>query len=401
MRQLIIIPRDILPGILHALHLFFTHCTETQLSKLFNRYFYAIGSEAVIKSVVGNCHQCASLKKIPKEMFVQTSSASPSTIGVQFAADVIKRNTQAIFALRDIHSAFTTASVIPDETASSLRSALLLCSFLRAPTCTIRVDNAPGFKSLKNDAVLLSKGISIDLGNVKNINKNLCAEKCNQELELELLKVDSTGGPVSDIVLQSAVDTLNSRIRNRQLSAKEIVTCRDQITHNPLSVDDNLLSQQQEELRHQNHEPSARSKAPNAPFAAEPTITLGSLVYIKSEGDKFHPRDQYIVVKLDGDLATIQKFRGKRFMSQQYQVPLHLLFTLSAESASPPVASESSSDEDDLSDDSSEDEVVKGPSEAEVSVDEAEVVSGPSEGLTRPQRSRRPPEWLRSGQWET
>ena len=402
MRQLVIIPREILPGILHALHLFFTHCTDTQLSKLFNRYFYAIGSDVVIKTVVGNCHQCASLKKVPKEMFVQSSSTSPSTIGEQFAADVIKRNTQAIFALRDIHSAFTTASVIPDEKASSLRSALLLCSFLRTPNCTVRVDNAPGFKSLKNDADLRSKGISIDLGNVKNINKNPCAEKCNQELELELLKIDSTGAPVSDVVLQSAVDTLNSRIRNRHLSAKEIVTCRDQITHKPLSVDDKLLSQRQEELRHQNHKTSARSKAPNAPLAAKPTLTLGSLVYIKTEGDKFHPRDQYIVVGLDDGHATVQKFRGQRFMSQQYKVPLHMLYTLSAESTPPPVTNESSSDEDDLcDDDTSEDEVVSGSSEAEVSVDEGEEVSGPSEGLRRSQRTRRPPEWLRSGQWET
>ena len=160
MRRLIVIPKDILPGILHALHLHFTHCTESQLSKLFNRYFYAIGSDGAIKTVVENCHQCSALKKIPKEMFQQTSSPSPTSIGQQFAADVIRRNKQAIFALRDIHSAYTTATIVSDETAPTLRTALIKCSFLRTLSCTVRVDNAPAFKSLKEDAILLSKGMN-------------------------------------------------------------------------------------------------------------------------------------------------------------------------------------------------------------------------------------------------
>ena len=401
LRQLIVVPRDILPGILHALHLFFTHCTEAQLAKLFNRYFYAIGGDVVIKSVVGNCHQCSALKKVPKEMFEQTSSASPTSIGQQFAADVIKRNRQAIFAIRDIHSAYTTAAVIPDETASSLRSALLTGAFFRAPTCSVRVDNAPGFRSLKGDSVLLSKGISLDLGNVKNINKNPCAEKCNQELELELLKVDSSGAPVTDIVLQSAVDTLNSRIRNRGLSAKEIVTCRDQVTHKSLSIDDQLLCKQQEQLRDRNHLASARSKAPGAPLATAPPLTSGSLVYIKSEGDKFHPRELYVILSVANGQATLQKFRGQRFMSKQYVVPLPSLYPMAAaDSASPPAVDDSSSDEDDrLVDDG----VVPAPSggsnsEDEGSTHEEEV----SEDLNRrSSRLRRPPQWMRSGQWET
>ena len=148
-RQLIVVPREILPGILHVLHLYFTHCTESQLTKLFNRYFHAISSNLVIKSVVDNCHQCSSLKKVLREMFEQSSTPPPTTIGQKFAADIIKRQTQAIFALRDIHSAYTTAVVVPDEKASSLKSALLSCSFLLAPTCSVRVNNPPGLRTLK------------------------------------------------------------------------------------------------------------------------------------------------------------------------------------------------------------------------------------------------------------
>ena len=134
MRQLIVVPKEILPGIVQAIHLHFTHCTESQLRKVFNRYFYAIASDVAVKEVVDNCHLCSALKKVPREMFEQTSSPSPTSIGQQFAADVIRRNKQAIFALRDTHSSFTTATIIPDETTASLRKALL-CVPSYGPRC--------------------------------------------------------------------------------------------------------------------------------------------------------------------------------------------------------------------------------------------------------------------------
>ena len=90
--------------------------------------------------------------------------------------------------------------------------------------------------------------------------KNPSVEKCNQELELELLKVDNTGSPVSNTTLQVAVASLNSRIRNRGLSAKEIVTFRDQVTHQLLPLDDKHLTQQQKKVRERNHLASSKPK---------------------------------------------------------------------------------------------------------------------------------------------
>ena len=345
-RLLTIVPKDILPGILLALHLQFTHCCESQLRKVFNRYFYGIGSDNQIKLVVDNCHHCVSLRKVPKEMFQQSSSCSPTSIGQLFAADVIKRKSQAIFALQDIHSSFTTAAIIPDETGSTLRDALLTSSaFLRAPECGIRVDNAPGFVTLKDDSLLSSRGIMLDFGRVKNSNKNPSADKCIQELELELLKVDNSGAPVTNATLQTAVELLNSRIRNRGLSAKEIVTCRDQVTHQLLSLDDGVLSQQQEKLRERNHSASAKSKAPHAPPAAVPDISAGSLVYIKSDGDKFNPRDLYMVVSLEEGVATVQKLHGDSFMSKRYTLSADRLFPMTANK--PPVSLEDDSSSED------------------------------------------------------
>ena len=53
------------------------------------------------------------------------------------------------------------------------------------------------FKPLKSDPLLASHAVALDFGRAKNVNKNPVAEKSNQELELELLRVDPTGYSVS------------------------------------------------------------------------------------------------------------------------------------------------------------------------------------------------------------
>ena len=230
-RDMIVVPADILRGFLTALHLYFNHATVHQLKKVFHRYFFALNLDASALEVVDTCSQCTALKSLPKETFSQASSPSPEAPGQLFAADVIRRSKQAIFAIRDVHSSFTVAEIIPGETANALQSALITTTTnLRLPQCSVRIDNAPGFNSLRNDQQLCAHGISLDFGRTKNVNKNPVGEKANSELEIELLKIDPTGAPVSNVTLQNAVHALNSRIRNRGLSAREILFCRDQIT---------------------------------------------------------------------------------------------------------------------------------------------------------------------------
>ena len=57
------------------------------------------------------------------------------------------------------------------------------------------------------------------------------------------------------------------------------------------------------ELRTKNHEYSAKSKARGGKLAVGDSITVGDLVYIKFEGDKFHSQPQYIVTHRSGDLC--------------------------------------------------------------------------------------------------
>ena len=42
---------------------------------------------------------------------------------------------------------------------------------------TVRVDPAPGFCALANDPILLSHGITLEIGQVKNPNKNPVVER--------------------------------------------------------------------------------------------------------------------------------------------------------------------------------------------------------------------------------
>jgi hypothetical protein len=75
----------------------------------------------------------------------------------------------------------------------------------------VRCDSAPGFRALLNDEILHSLVFQIDLGRVKNINKNPVAEQAIRELELEILKVQPDPGPIAPIVLVKDTTALNSR----------------------------------------------------------------------------------------------------------------------------------------------------------------------------------------------
>ena len=91
----------------------------------------------------------------------------------------------------------------------------------------IRVDPAPGFSSLSNDATLLQYGLAVEVGRVKNPNKNPVAEKCVAELGDELLRICPEGGPISLLSLAVASVNLNTRIRNSGLSSREMWFQRD------------------------------------------------------------------------------------------------------------------------------------------------------------------------------
>ena len=402
-RELIVVPENVLSGLVTALHLYFSHATSLQLKKVFQRYFYALNAQKSIQKVLDNCAECTALKCLPKEVFTQSSTASANAPGQLFAADIIKRTRQLIFTVRDVHTSFTVASFVQDETAPTLRTALLsTTSSLRTPSCQIKVDNAPGLASLKNDPVLSSHGVSLDFGRVKNVNKNPVAEKCNQELEKELLRIDPSGSPVTEIVLQDAAHSLNSRIRHNGLSARELLFCRDQITSQSLNIDDTSLSKTQQSIRASNLITSARSKA-NVPYPASvPEISVGSLVYLKKEGNKFKARESYMVMGIRDHLAILQKLNASGlFQSRKYEVPLEELILVRGTNQDQTCGDVSGiADIGDISSSSEDDEEASQQTvPVRDDVPTADVIDSAPTESTRPYRARREPAWLREDVW--
>ena len=301
--------------------------------KVFNRYFYTLSAARIIGEVTDACNTCLALKKAPRELFEQTSSQTPDHPGKSLAADIICRAGQKILVVRDTLTSYTAATFVKNETAKEYKEGILLCTLpMKSDVSEIRVDCAPGLKALKSDKSLHAVGIHLDFGHAKNANKNPVAEKANQELELEILKIDPIGKAISATTLTQAVSVLNSRIRHNGLSSKEMFFRRDQISGEQLQFPDSVLMESQMSARQKNHPVSAKSKARGGTKPKVADISVGSVVFIKNEGSKFKSRESYVVVQLlPSGMALIQKMDHNKgfFGSATYQVPLENLYVCS------------------------------------------------------------------------
>ena len=202
----IVIPREFAYSYTVVLHRKFEHPLPGQMLKLFNRNFFMLNADTVIKQVTENCDPCQAAKIIPKETLQFTTETKPSAAGIFFNADVLVDSGQKVLVLRDNLTSFTDAQFIPNEQKPTLRDNLIvICSKLRSNVpITIRVDSQSSLKSLKNDKPLSDESISLEIGNSKNRNKNAVAEKAIGELRTELIKVAPGGGPFSPKSLAKA-----------------------------------------------------------------------------------------------------------------------------------------------------------------------------------------------------
>ena len=325
-RECIVIPRPVLDGFLSALHVKLNHPSRHQMKLVIQRYFFALDLDKSLDRCSQCCHLCSSLKKVPTSLVEQSTSDPPDGIGISFAADILKRYRQLILVVRETATSFTASCLLDDERRESIRSGLLrLCLELRplaAPPSVIRVDPAPGFASLANDATLRQYGFVVEVGRVKNPNKNSVAEKCVAELGDELLRICPEGGPISLLTLAVATANLNTRIRNRGLSAREMWLQRDQFTNSQIPLSDLLLLHQQHSLRLENHPVSERSKAPGCSSRSPTPVQVGDLVYITSDASKTRARDRYLVVSVDGLWCNVRKFVGSQLRSTSYRIKL-------------------------------------------------------------------------------
>jgi len=320
----IVIPRSAVDGLLTALHIKLKHPKLNQLKTVCHRYFYALDLDKRIELNINSCHLCASLKNVPHTLSEQSSSDPPEVVGVSFSTDIIKREKLNIMVVREYITSFTSTTLIPDESHQSLREGLIQLTLpllpLGGPSAVVRADNATGFQRLENDPILSKHNISLEFGRRKNINKNPIAERAVQEMEEEISKLEPGGRAIDSTTLSVATCNLNSKLRNRGLSSREMLFQRDQFTHRQIPVKDLDLIEQQQELKKRNQPSSAYSKNPKKYLPTHTIVEIGDLVYLYSDRDKHRARDRYLVVSVDGDWCNIRKFAGDSLRKFSYRV---------------------------------------------------------------------------------
>ena len=318
-----VVPRSLVHGLITAIHLKFGHATAHQMKQIMRRSFYAIAIDQAIDQVISNCPQCEALKTFPKHLVEQSTESPPCAIGINFAADVIRRERQMILILREYVTSYLQAIIVPDEQRDSLRNALMQLSLPLLPTAgpatVIRVDPAPAFQALEDDEILARHNIHVEVGRIKNPNKNPVAERAVQEFENELAK-DHPSKVLSPLEVTIICTQINHKIRFPGLSSKEMLTKRDQFSNLQLQVDDVDLIIQKHNQHISNHAPSARSKATRPALDSKP-IEVGDLVYLVGDSiSKGKQRERYIVASVDNEWCNVRKFTNNQLKSMTYRV---------------------------------------------------------------------------------
>lgn len=321
----IVVPKSVLNGIITAYHLKLNHPSRHQLLQVMNRHFYALNLADAIEHVHDKCHTCAALQSVPTHFKNQTTTPD-TNIGLRFSADVIRRCGQKILVVRESVSAFTHACLIDDEQGVTLRDGLLLLISLYRSSCgqsvEIRVDPAPGFRSIGKDELLHQHGIQITIGDEKNCNKNPIVERAISEIHAQLTRIQPHGGRITSSTLAIAISNVNSQLRNAGLSAREIWTQRDQFNGKQLPLSDRQIIHDRNNQRLQSHKSSAKFKSRGETLPVYPDIKIGDLVYLMQDRDKTKIRDRYLVTGFEFPHCTVQKFIGRQLRTKSYRVAL-------------------------------------------------------------------------------
>jgi len=406
--ELIVVPQAVLPGLLTAIHINLDHPSAHQLKQVVDRKFFALNMAGAVKDVSEKCHTCASLRVIPKHIVSQTSSDPPERIGCSFAADVMKQHRQLVFVLREVVTSYTVSFLLNDEKQDSLRTALMCtCLELRpldGPPAVVRVDPAPGFVALRKCPILLQNRITLELGCAKNPNKNPVAEKAVQELEEELLRAPIKDKAITHMKLAMATASLNTRIRSRGLSAREMLIQQEQFTHTQIPVSDQVLISKQHENRVTNHPYSERSKAPGPGIGrSNYELQQGDLVFLVSDRSKIHGRERYMVTSTDGDWCFVKKFSGPQLRNVSYKVkrsecePLPMLYRPNPDVQPEPESSEAVPDDNTTECYTDDPPIPKPTPPTQPTVPDTLVTpleDSDNKRASRPQRTRKSPAWL-------
>ena len=302
----IVIPSEFVETIVTQVHLKFHHPAKAQLINIINRYFFATGMISAIDNIYLNCQLCQAAMKIPKSFQIHTNTTTAKHPGTHFGVDIMRRAKQKIIVARDMFSSFVTATFIDKEDKETLRNAIIniIQPIRNTEQVIVRTDNATGFQSLASkDVKLTDLKISIELSDPHNKNGNSCVDKAISELITEITKLQPSEEPIDFNILAKAVMNLNSRMRrNGNLSASEILFCRDQVNNDNLHIDDKRVSENQASTRNQ-----ANMKHNNNATSSSAKFVKGDLVQMKTNPSKHTVRETFLVTNTVGNDLKAQK----------------------------------------------------------------------------------------------
>ena len=305
--NLIVIPQTHLPALLWQIHNNLKHPSKSQLKANFDKMYYSVGLMANIEKLYEDCFFCSSQKKIPDTTKYHTVTES-NVPGTHFHADVIKRQSQMIFTIRDHFSSYTSAKIIKSESHQELKKAIVdtVIPLKLTGECQIKVDNATGFIPLLNnkDPELSKLNIIVTATDVFNKNANAVIDKACFEIEQELKRIEPDGRPISNTTLQLAVSRLNNKLRRKgQISAFEIHFNRDMYTGQNLNLDYKKIREDQIKTRdegNQRHNSSIKQITKSDPKPGDIVVTTNKV-------GKHKARDIFLVADSTKDKVTVQK----------------------------------------------------------------------------------------------
>ena len=233
------------------------------------------------------------------------------------ASDVIERNCQLVFLTKEIFSQHVSATIIQDQTTTSLRDALIstITPLISIKGATVRLDSAPGFQSLhknqSNDPVMKALKLKAVLGNPLNVNKNPSAESSVGELKKEFLNIVSANQQLDPSLLAWAVRNLNTRIRSSGKSALEIVTARDILTGDDIKIDEDSHLQDLSARRQAQHEANKKTNLRSRKEITPDQFKIGDIVMYREMANLNKARDTFVVIDADQKYITIRKMNDQ------------------------------------------------------------------------------------------
>ena len=308
-RNRIVIPKDFIPAVVAQLHhKHENHPTAYQLEKLFNRYFYGIHTKSVIDEVINSCYLCKSNKYIEPFKKEFKTISNPTHPGITFNIDIMRRNGQKIMVCRDLFSSFTSTAIVKSEQTQCLMNGIIQCTTdIRSKgNITVRTDSATGFKALQNNSILEKLGITVETTDSANKNSIATVDNAIKELEQELIKISPHNSSVNDAILAMATTSMNNKIRNRNLTASEILFARDNVSQQNIHFLDEDLQEKQHQTKLTNNLHASNSRFKYSPLQ-QYIPQNGDTVVLVHEKDKTKSRDLYIVTNVSTENAQINK----------------------------------------------------------------------------------------------